>query len=470
MVLAQTGGGGEVIVIIDAAVDPETGEPIEASPGPDPLKEPTGGISQAVWDKLRELYGENGLVKAKRILEEWNVKVYNGKQRHSLDHGGKHITVVGKTPVERARALHSALSNLSSIEKFVVVDPSQITAEQAIELIHASGYHDGENIVVTLDDGTRVVLEPVMVRKRPRTPKAHSHYAIAWFGAQPLANDMRRELVFQFRSPAASHVHEELRPGSDPGSLHDLPCLRPRIATRKPVPEKCCPSNGESAAMETRTDSIRSSSSTVEVWASTGDKTAWSAAGGLPCRRIKKRRRGYRLRFFVSGDDSQGTSLCDQSDRWFPAGFVFALPEGHGFVVTHDVAVFAAAIQGTAGAVGDVAQVAEQRALVAGFDFLVQLHRRVVTDAGYEIVDVFDVALVAFDLVNELVDVVVDRHVPAAFDDHRAGLAVKRDESVAMAVAAHAIPRDRLLAFKLVRDVVRVGSLLIVVKSVATAS
>lgn len=53
----------------------------------------------------------------------------------------------------------------------------------------------------------------------------------------------------------------------------------------------------------------------------------------------------------------------------FPAGFVLALPEFHRFGVVEDLAAFLwVAVEGAAGAPGDVAEVANQGALVALLD------------------------------------------------------------------------------------------------------
>ena len=79
------------------------------------------------------------------------------------------------------------------------------------------------------------------------------------------------------------------------------------------------------------------------------------------------------------------------------------MPEFHSFVVADDVAIFGAAVEVSASSVGDVAEVAEQGALVAGKDFLVQLQRLFVADGGDEVFDVLDVSLAALDFLVHLV-------------------------------------------------------------------
>src|SRR5262245_38812259 len=69
-----------------------------------------------------------------------------------------------------------------------------------------------------------------------------------------------------------------------------------------------------------------------------------------------------------------GSSAAPSSDFWLPALFVLTLPELHGIGVLTNVAVLRIALQGSAGVVGDVAQMAEQRALVALLDFGVERH------------------------------------------------------------------------------------------------
>ena len=63
---------------------------------------------------------------------------------------------------------------------------------------------------------------------------------------------------------------------------------------------------------------------------------------------------------------------------------------------------------------GDVAEVAEQRAFVAGEDFLVQDIRIVLADRLDEVGDVLVVALVAFELFGQLVFLIVDTAVAEA--------------------------------------------------------
>lgn len=159
-----------------------------------------------------------------------------------------------------------------------------------------------------------------------------------------------------------------------------------------------------------------------------------------------------------------------ESHNRFPAGFVFSLPEFHGFVVADDVAVFGAAGQVATCSVGDVAQVAEQRALVAGENFLVQVERFVVADRGDEVFDVLDVSLVAIHFFLHLVGGAgVEGAVASAVDRHGSVFAVEGDEIVAVPVAAHAVPGHRLLAFEFERDVVSVRRLLVIVEAVTTA-
>ena len=57
------------------------------------------------------------------------------------------------------------------------------------------------------------------------------------------------------------------------------------------------------------------------------------------------------------------------SDFGFPALFVGAAPEFHGCVIVLNVTIGRVASQAVAGSVGNVAKVAEQRRLMAFFDF-----------------------------------------------------------------------------------------------------
>src|ERR1700722_18380951 len=63
--------------------------------------------------------------------------------------------------------------------------------------------------------------------------------------------------------------------------------------------------------------------------------------------------------------------LADLHAR-FPVLVVLAGPERHGRLVVQDVAVLRVALQAAAGAVGDVAEVAKQGALVPFLDFAVE--------------------------------------------------------------------------------------------------
>src|SRR5215510_7223935 len=66
-----------------------------------------------------------------------------------------------------------------------------------------------------------------------------------------------------------------------------------------------------------------------------------------------------------SGDKSiQRRASNKRLDTWFPSLCVFPRPQYHRVLVVADVAVLGFAFQRSARALGDVAKVAEQRALV----------------------------------------------------------------------------------------------------------
>src|SRR5205085_8195342 len=94
------------------------------------------------------------------------------------------------------------------------------------------------------------------------------------------------------------------------------------------------------------------------------------------------------------------------SNARLPTLRVFTCPVGRRWLVVHDVAVLGVALQGPADAMGDVAEVAEQRALVRLVDVAGE---PAVAAAGFEeVADVADVAARAVDLAQLLAGLVED--------------------------------------------------------------
>lgn len=112
------------------------------------------------------------------------------------------------------------------------------------------------------------------------------------------------------------------------------------------------------------------------------------------------------------------------NERWrirflnlrFPARFVFPLPQVHRLIVAEDVAVGGVAGERRAGAVGDVAEVAEERASVSDFDFGVEVQVFPFADRSHQVVDVRFVVVGTFSFVDQLVVLVEELVVAVGVD------------------------------------------------------
>src|SRR2546429_1886889 len=62
-------------------------------------------------------------------------------------------------------------------------------------------------------------------------------------------------------------------------------------------------------------------------------------------------------------------AVRNKSDLWLPAGTVLAGPKRLGVRIIDDMAGFGVDVQGVAGAISDVPQMAEQGAFVTVFDY-----------------------------------------------------------------------------------------------------
>ena len=123
-------------------------------------------------------------------------------------------------------------------------------------------------------------------------------------------------------------------------------------------------------------------------------------------------------------------------------------------------------VERLAGAVGDVAEVAEHGALVAFFDGAVQLCA--VADGVDEVCRGARLQLlVAFFVFVDELAVGVEESVAAVFEEDRAGVAAEFDVDSAQRFVggrpADAFPDERAAAVEVGDDVARVGRLLIVV-------
>src|SRR5690606_21416224 len=139
-----------------------------------------------------------------------------------------------------------------------------------------------------------------------------------------------------------------------------------------------------------------------------------------------------------------------------PAFGVFALPELHGLGVVLDVAVSRVAGQRAAGAMGNIAQVAKQGALVPLFNLGVQRQRTVVANRVEEVHDMLPVAQAGrLGVVDQLIASVEYAMRPVAIELQRAVVAVEGNEPGTMPIAAQPLPADGPLAFELEVDVMR---------------
>src|SRR5262249_14286660 len=152
-----------------------------------------------------------------------------------------------------------------------------------------------------------------------------------------------------------------------------------------------------------------------------------------------------------------------------PPLLVLARPQRLGRPVVQDPPGLRVAAHGPAGAVGDVAQVAQERALVPLLDLAVELGAA--ADRRPEVCAVLGVAAVALLLPQHLALLVADRVVAAA--DRQAALLAEedhvRDLALRVLVAAQALPDDRLPRREVEADGVRVRRLLVVLEAVAAA-
>ena len=103
-------------------------------------------------------------------------------------------------------------------------------------------------------------------------------------------------------------------------------------------------------------------------------------------------------------------------DLWLPARSVLTPPELHGRVVIADLSVGRIAVQGTAGAVRNVAQMAKQRAPVSLSDFRVQFQVPTATNRTDEVLDMLTLSDVRVSMfVSDLVSTVIDTVAAVAF-------------------------------------------------------
>lgn len=92
-----------------------------------------------------------------------------------------------------------------------------------------------------------------------------------------------------------------------------------------------------------------------------------------------------------------------------PLGGILPRPELSRSIVVQDSAVRSIAFNGLTHAVGDVAKVAEQRALVTFFDFTMKSASIAATDTRQEIIEVGGVTCVRFgDFMNESIGAIKD--------------------------------------------------------------
>src|SRR5262245_22347826 len=153
-----------------------------------------------------------------------------------------------------------------------------------------------------------------------------------------------------------------------------------------------------------------------------------------------------------------------------PPRRVLARPELHRGAVIQNRAVFGVTLQGSPGPVGDVAQMAQERALVPLLDLAVDL---LIPPVGRQ--PVAEVSVLPRLGRRELLDLlalhVVDR-VPAVLEYQAPLLAVEdhvEGRPARAGVAAQSLPGDHFAAVELEADGVRVRSLLVVFVPVAAA-
>jgi rhamnose transport system permease protein len=158
-------------------------------------------------------------------------------------------------------------------------------------------------------------------------------------------------------------------------------------------------------------------------------------------------------------------------DLRFPVGPILATPQCRDGGIALRLAGRRIEIHGMARAVGDVSQLAQERAFVTFFD--VGIWPAAGTDAIEKIPQMRVVAVEALAFGGELLAGGVEDLVVAAIEDHRSIIAVEGDakgrtlEAMAMPVAA--FPGDRLVA-EIIRDHLRVGRFLVIVEEVFSAA
>ena len=127
-------------------------------------------------------------------------------------------------------------------------------------------------------------------------------------------------------------------------------------------------------------------------------------------------------------------------------------------------------VQRTTGTMCDVPNVAEQCALMANFDFCIQIQRFIVADGINEVLSMFTQALVAVDFFNFFVLGVQDAVTTGNAEDQSSLAAKEGDKVIFVTIATGTLPGDLLFIAEFVTDDMGVGGLLIIVVGIATTT